>query len=302
MSSFGEELRRERELRRITLREVADATKINLRYLEALDKNEFKHLPGGVFNRGFVRAYAQYIGVDPEQMVTAYLMEEQTQAGTGTENSKTLLRGTSSDAPVRGKPAAVEGSGTWVKMGVAVVLAAALIAAGVFVYVKFFGGSVAGRESSAPKSETTPATRLSPTQSDAEIVPGPVKQSPVQAPVKTPSNADAVGATTTGGAPASRPPANGRPIVATIYVDRAQTGRLNCDNRQIDLLNGMPPGTRFELSCRAFLIVDTDDGGALRIGWPDMTPTPPGEAGVPLAGHRIDVPALPARSGTGDRP
>ena len=53
--SFGEEIRRERELRQISLREVAQATKINLRYLEAMERNEFGYLPGGLFNRAFVR-------------------------------------------------------------------------------------------------------------------------------------------------------------------------------------------------------------------------------------------------------
>ena len=79
MSSFGEVLKRERELREISLREISEATKISLRYLEALERDDFKYLPGGVFNKGFVRAYAQFIGVDPETMVTAYLHEEQTQ-------------------------------------------------------------------------------------------------------------------------------------------------------------------------------------------------------------------------------
>ena len=76
MSSFGETLRRERELRQISLREISEATKINLRYLDALERDDFRHLPGGVFNKGFVRAYAQFIGIDPESMVTAYLEEE----------------------------------------------------------------------------------------------------------------------------------------------------------------------------------------------------------------------------------
>jgi cytoskeletal protein RodZ len=79
MSSFGETLKRERELRQISLREIAEATKINLRYLEALERNDFRHLPGGVFNKGFVRAYAEFIGVDPEAMAMAYLEEEQSQ-------------------------------------------------------------------------------------------------------------------------------------------------------------------------------------------------------------------------------
>jgi len=79
MASFGEEIRRERELRGIGLREIADITKINIRFLEALEKNDFKHLPGGQFNKGFVRAYAKHVGLDPEKTVNSYLHELNTQ-------------------------------------------------------------------------------------------------------------------------------------------------------------------------------------------------------------------------------
>ena len=75
MASFGETLKRERELREISLREVSDATKINLRYLEALEQNRFEVLPGGLFNRGFIRAFAAYIGLDGEALVNSYLEE-----------------------------------------------------------------------------------------------------------------------------------------------------------------------------------------------------------------------------------
>lgn len=93
MSTFGEELKRERELRNINLREISESTKINLRYLDALERNEFEHLPGGLFNKGFVRAYAQYIGVDPEAMVNAYLLEEQAQHRRRHGASPDVLRG-----------------------------------------------------------------------------------------------------------------------------------------------------------------------------------------------------------------
>ncbi|MDH3628569.1 MAG: helix-turn-helix domain-containing protein [Acidobacteriota bacterium] len=92
MPSFGEELRRERELRQISLREVAEATKISLRHLEALERNEFRQLPGGVFNRGFVRAYAEFIGVSADDMVNAYLMQEQQTNGSSAAEDG-LLRG-----------------------------------------------------------------------------------------------------------------------------------------------------------------------------------------------------------------
>jgi cytoskeletal protein RodZ len=69
---FGERLRREREMRKITLEEIALATKIGTRALRALEKEEFRKLPGGIFNRGFVRAYARYLGIDEEQAVADY--------------------------------------------------------------------------------------------------------------------------------------------------------------------------------------------------------------------------------------
>jgi len=105
MSSFGEELRRERELREFTLREVSESTKISLRHLEALERNDFEQLPGGVFNRGFVRAYAQFIGVDPEAMVNAYLLEEQACSTQGGGQERYLRR---RSAPQRRSAAAGE--------------------------------------------------------------------------------------------------------------------------------------------------------------------------------------------------
>ncbi|GEM_PF-2743955 len=75
MPSFGESLRRERELRRISLREVSEATKINVRYLEALEANEFANLPGGAFTKGYIRAYSRFIGTDETETIHAYLFE-----------------------------------------------------------------------------------------------------------------------------------------------------------------------------------------------------------------------------------
>jgi len=93
--TFGEELRRERELRQISLREIAHATKIDLRRLEALEQNDFSRLPGGLYNRGFVRAYCDHIGLDAESMVNAYLLEERSQTARpeSTTADAGLLRG-----------------------------------------------------------------------------------------------------------------------------------------------------------------------------------------------------------------
>jgi cytoskeletal protein RodZ len=72
LASFGEELRREREIRSISLKEIADSTKISKRFLEAIERNDHKTLPAPVFTRGFVREYARYLGLSVEEMVNRY--------------------------------------------------------------------------------------------------------------------------------------------------------------------------------------------------------------------------------------
>jgi cytoskeletal protein RodZ len=72
MGAFGDRLRREREMRGITLEEITESTKISRRHLEALEGEHFDQLPGGVFNKGFVRAYARFLGIDEDQAVADY--------------------------------------------------------------------------------------------------------------------------------------------------------------------------------------------------------------------------------------
>lgn len=74
MGSFGDRLRREREARGITLDDVALTTKIRAGLLKALEDERFDQLPGGIFNKGFVRAYARHLGIDEEQAVNDYLI------------------------------------------------------------------------------------------------------------------------------------------------------------------------------------------------------------------------------------
>ncbi len=73
MESFGARLKHERERQKITLDDVAIATKIGTRMLKALEEEQFDQLPGGIFNKGFVRAYARHLGIDEEQAVADYL-------------------------------------------------------------------------------------------------------------------------------------------------------------------------------------------------------------------------------------
>jgi len=73
LSSFGEKLKQEREKRKITLEQISDSTKIGTRMLRALEEDKFNQLPGGIFNKGFVRAYSRCVGLDEDQTVAEYL-------------------------------------------------------------------------------------------------------------------------------------------------------------------------------------------------------------------------------------
>lgn len=73
MGTFGDKFREERERRGLTLDDISNVTKINSRMLQAIEQEQFDVLPGGVFNKGFIRAYAKVLGFNPEDAITGYL-------------------------------------------------------------------------------------------------------------------------------------------------------------------------------------------------------------------------------------
>jgi cytoskeletal protein RodZ len=72
MTGFGAEFKKARESRGLSLDKIAAETRISTRFLKAIEEEEFQVLPGGIFNRGFIRSYAQHLGLDPEQAISDY--------------------------------------------------------------------------------------------------------------------------------------------------------------------------------------------------------------------------------------
>src|SRR5260370_11334322 len=72
-TDFGSKLRAARERRGLSLRQIVNATKISMITLEALERNDIKRLPGGIFSRAFVRSYALEVGLDPEQAIEEFM-------------------------------------------------------------------------------------------------------------------------------------------------------------------------------------------------------------------------------------
>ncbi|MEK6337348.1 MAG: helix-turn-helix domain-containing protein [Acidobacteriota bacterium] len=71
-ASIGEKLRLEREAHGIALRDISENTRISMRYLEAIEADDYRRLPGGIFNRSFIRAYAKFVGFDEQEAIEEY--------------------------------------------------------------------------------------------------------------------------------------------------------------------------------------------------------------------------------------
>lgn len=113
--TFGESLKREREMRGVALEEISAATRIATRFLQAIENEKWDQLPGGVFNRGFVRAVARYLGLDEENIVAEY----------------TLAVGDRPSVPVwTGRPPAVNPDQPWIAVIIAAVVVVALLGGG----------------------------------------------------------------------------------------------------------------------------------------------------------------------------
>ena len=270
MPSFGETLKRERELRQISLREISEATKINLRYLDALEKNEFRHLPGGVFNKGFVRAFAQYIGIDPEAMVESYLEELRIQENRAQEKEKDRARraGGEPRRVAAGAEAPRSRAGLWIAVAVIVFIAAVIAGTlGISALRRLRGGA------------RPPARQEAAVGAPGDATPG-----------DAPGGTEAAPSSSAETPPAPSGTARDEGVEVKIVVDRPVKGSIRCDDR-VHGLESLPQGALLSLYCRDSLLVTVDDAGALRIGIAGTEPEPvlAGADGSPLVDHRVDL-------------
>jgi cytoskeleton protein RodZ len=137
--SFGGSLKRERELRGVTLDEISAATRIATRFLQAIENEQWEQLPGGVFNRGFVRAVARYLGLDEESIVAEY----------------TLAVGDRQSVPVwTGSPPAVTAELPWRAWIVVAIVVLVLLAGGWFGTKRFLAWRAAKRAAQAVTAQS----------------------------------------------------------------------------------------------------------------------------------------------------
>ncbi len=90
--TLGEKLRQAREARDITISEVAEQTRISPLYIESIENDDYRILPGGIFNKGFVKSFAKYVGVDEQEALQDYSRMIAEQQGSQTEEETKTYR------------------------------------------------------------------------------------------------------------------------------------------------------------------------------------------------------------------
>ena len=131
-------------MRGVSLEEISAATRISTRFLEAIEKDQWDQLPGGVFNRGFIRSIARFLGLDEDSLVAEYAL------------------GRTSDAQVHaGKDRPAEMPRNWRPAAVAVLVIALIVAGGIAGF-HFYGAGIAARLHARFQAARI-ANRISPT-------------------------------------------------------------------------------------------------------------------------------------------
>ena len=210
-SGFGERLRDARERRGVSLRQIANATKISVGVLEALERNDISRLPGGIFGRGFVRSYAIEVGLDPEATIQDFIAQfpnDSVTAGHPTSDQVEDHVAVESDRQT---------AGTFLWL----IAISALVAAGLLYFATL--GRRAGTEPAPPASVAAPAPE---TRAAAAPPPAPAPEQPSASPAATAAPPAAASA------PASAPaPADARPAVSATSGDQltvALTAKRPC--------------------------------------------------------------------------
>jgi cytoskeleton protein RodZ len=252
---FGSKLREARERKGVTLRQIANRTKISMSALEALERSDISRLPGGIFSRAFVRSYAAEVGLDPEKTIQEFIAQfphdsvtaghptsEQVEDNEALESERRMAR------------------------TVLAMLAVSVPLAGVVLYFGVAGRATdapAGQGVAAPKSRTTPA-----------VEPVTTTDLPAAAPADPQARVAAAPPPPAAQAPAPSPDrltvglSVRRPVWIQVTVDGAKA---------VDRL--LQPGERETLEVTRELVLTAGDAAAVSLTLNGTAARPLGKAG-----------------------
>jgi len=265
---FGKTLREARERRGVTLRQIANATKLSVGQLEALERNDVAKLPGGIFSRGIVRSYATQVGLDPEKTIQDFIAhfshDEAIIAGHPTSEQNEDNEAFESDRRMTGTFLWLIGASVAVAAGVlyfsnvgrppaAVVAAPSVVPARVGESQPAPPPAAAVGETTPPAGSPGPAT---------ETVPPPAPPADVPAPAVATDDRLTVGLSVR------------RPCFVSASVD---------GQRVIERL--LPAGTQQTLDVKQDLVLTAGDAGAIAVTLNGADARPLGKPGEVVTAH-----------------
>ena len=190
---FGGTLRAARERRGVSLRQIANATKISVAILEGLERNDISKLPAGIFGRAFVRSYAIEVGLDPETTIQDFIAQFPADSVTAGHPASAQVEDHEAHESDRRMAT------TFVRLiAISVPIAAAVV---------YFG--LAGRDGTHP--EAAPAAPLETAGRTPGAEPSvPSSSTPSSVPSPSPASAPSVSSTASPASPLSTPPSRPR--------------------------------------------------------------------------------------------
>lgn len=236
---FGTYLRQAREKRGISLQQVSATTKISVRVLDALERNDPRKLPGGIFSRAFVRSYAREVGLDPEAVVTQFVAAFPNESGT----EDLPVQTTSEDAQ------AFESH----RRAATTLLQLVGICLVIVVIVMFYVNLRPRSASPAPAAAEPAAVKPPAAPTSVPDAPPPSAVTPAADPATSQAAPPA---------PAPVPPASEAPLVVGIAARASCWLSVTVDGTQV-LARIVEPGETLEYKARASVTLSAGNAGGL---------------------------------------
>ena len=258
---FGGKLREARERRGVSLRQIANATKIAVSVLEALERNDISRLPGGIFGRAFVRSYAIEVGLDPETTIQEFIAQFPNDSVTVGHPASHQVE----DHQAVESDRRMAGTFLWLVL-------VSVPVAGVVLYF-----ATAGRRDAPAEPPSVEVTTPAPESRPAVDPPPPSSASaPEPAPVAAPAVTPTVPARPV--TPAPVPATAGDSLTVSITAKGPCWVSATVDGqRMIERL--MQPGERSTLEVKREMVLTAGDGGALAVTLNGAAAKPLGKSG-----------------------
>jgi len=259
-SGFGGALREARERRGVSLRQIANATKISVAALEALERNDISRLPGGIFSRAFVRSYAIEVGLDPDVTIQEFVAQFPNDSVTA--GHPATDRGEDHEAVESDRRLA--GTLLW-------LILVSIPIAGAVLYFATAGRS-AVPEAPPPVAVTAPASDTKPV---ADPLPSPAF-TPAPAPMPSPSEVPAPPAVAP--PPSAVAPAVSDLLAVSLSVKRPCYVSATVDGRKtIERL--LQPGDQQTIEVRREMVLTAGDASAIALRLNGVEARPLGKTG-----------------------